>query len=362
MHARAAPLSTQWAAGGAGAAPQRVRCRAAARPRVQCRVAAASDLSDFEDFVLGWQTKLCDTFERCDGTGQKFCRDRWERGEGQGYGITRVMEGGAVLEKAAANVSVVQGLLSRQRAAAMSSRGRAVDPAGGQEYAAVALSLVFHSATPMLPTFRADVRCFQVEGVGKWYGGGADLTPFYLFDQDAKEFHEHWHRVCAPHGPGLYAAYKAWCDDYFKIPARGEHRGVGGLFFDDLPAGGPASGAEALPFPVPADAEAFTRAVCEGFSDSYLPIIERRREMPYTEAQRRWQLLRRGRYLEFNLLYDRGVKFGVDGGRFESVMVSAPPLIRWDYNITPEPGSEEERLVAVLRKPREWVAAPPPSA
>jgi len=197
----------------------------------------------------------------------------------------------------------------------------------------------------MVPTFRADVRHFELEGGDGWYGGGADLTPYYVYDEDAVDFHSYYKDVCDAHDDTAYARYKKWCDDYFFIPARKEHRGVGGLFFDDLIT--LENGADPLPF---------VKQVGEGFMPSYLHIAEKRSKEAFTEAQRQWQLVRRGRYLEFNLLYDRGVRFGLDGqGRTESVMVSAPPLIAWKYQVTTEPGSEEERLVEILRHPKEWI-------
>eukprot|EP00240_Pyramimonas_obovata_P003735 CAMPEP_0118924580 /NCGR_PEP_ID=MMETSP1169-20130426/2652_1 /TAXON_ID=36882 /ORGANISM="Pyramimonas obovata, Strain CCMP722" /LENGTH=361 /DNA_ID=CAMNT_0006865707 /DNA_START=100 /DNA_END=1185 /DNA_ORIENTATION=+ len=312
---------------------------------------------DFDDFVQVMQDRICKEAALADGCGKEFIVDRWDRGEGgkNGFGITRVLQGGDLLEKAAANVSVVRGNLTPARAQAMSSRGRDVDPNGGQAYSAAALSLVFHSAGPMVPTFRADVRYFQVEGGDGWYGGGADLTPYYLEDEDARDFHNFWKLQCDAFGGHLYPAYKKWCDDYFYIPMRKEHRGVGGIFFDDLMA---TKAAEAVtgeePLVACDDPAGFTQSVAENLMASYLPIAERRRSASYTDEQRHWQLLRRGRYLEFNLLYDRGVKFGLDGGRVESIMVSAPPMIAWDYNVVPESGSREEYLINVLQAPREW--------
>ena len=300
-------------------------------PKMEASAAEASAIDDasakklgrhlaFADYVIDLQARICAAAEEADGKG-KFIYDRWERGEGKGFGITRVLEGGNLWEKAACSVSIVRGELSEDRAAAMSSRGRAAE--AGQAYAAAACSLVFHSASPMVPTFRADVRHFQIEGQDGWYGGGADLTPYYLYDEDAEAFHAFYKEVCDKHDPTAYGRFKQWCDDYFFIPARQEHRGVGGIFFDDLielHAGGD-------PLPL-------VKEVGEGFMPSYLPIAEKRRDLPFSEAQRQWQLVRRGRYLEFNLLYDRGVRFGLDGqGRTESVMVSAPPLIAWKYDV-----------------------------
>jgi len=198
----------------------------------------------------------------------------------------------------------------------------------------------------MVPTFRADVRYFAVEGVegGGWFGGGADLTPSYYFEEDARAFHTHWRDTLAPFGPDVYPAYKALCDAYFYIPMRKERRGVGGIFFDDVQAGDLAREGWG-----DGGAEAMTRAVGSALLGSWIPITERRRGMPFTDRQREWQLMRRGRYIEFNLLYDRGVRFGLDGGRIESIMVSAPPLVAWNYNVVPEPGSPEAELVDVLQ-------------
>ena len=364
------------------------------------------DLDAFESFVVELQASVCAALERIeteafeigsdvvrDASATRpavFREDAYARsGTGSGFGVTRVMENGGVFEKAAANVSVIRGTLSPERAAAMSARGRpGVDPTGGQTYAAAALSLVFHPRSPMVPTFRADVRRFTVDGVGSWYGGGADLTPYYLFDEDAVAFHAHYRNVCAAHDAtgALHARCKKWCDEYFYIPARGEHRGVGGVFFDDMSDDETGSANDdsnddanddASPSPEtmidrsivdaseaseasrseasPRDAGSFTRAVGLGWIDSYEPIVKRRWSVPYDAANEKWHHQRRGRYVEFNLLYDRGVRFGLDGGRVESIMVSAPPRVRWDYDAKPAPGSEEARLVETLRNtPKEW--------
>ena len=354
------------------------------------------ELDAFETFVMELQTNVCAALERIekeafeigpevvrDANAKQpavFCKDAYARsGAGSGFGVTRVMEGGGVFEKAAANVSVIRGTLSKERAAAMTERGRpGVDPRGGQTYSAAALSLVFHPRSPMVPTFRADIRRFAVDGVGSWYGGGADLTPYYLFDEDAAEFHAHYRDLCRAHdkenlaeateasrsgsesrsGP-LHKRCKKWCDEYFYIPARGEHRGVGGVFFDDMSDDddNETNAAAVSSSPVdahPVNAESFTRAVGLGWLDSYEPIVKRRWSLPYDASHEKWHHQRRGRYVEFNLLYDRGVRFGLDGGRVESIMVSAPPRVRWDYDATPAFGSEEARLVEVLRNPKEW--------
>jgi len=199
----------------------------------------------------------------------------------------------------------------------------------------------------------------QVEGSRGWFGGGADLTPSYLFEQDARDFHTFYKTICDKYSNTLYEESKAACDKYFYIPARKEHRGTGGIFFDDLESFQINKGdqTENMGDPEEADTDAvfsFVRDVAEGFMPSYLPIANLRRTLAYGEAERQWQLLRRGRYLEFNLLYDRGVRFGLDGGRIESIMVSAPPLVAWKYNVVPEQGSREAELLKVLQKPQSW--------
>lgn len=319
-----------------------------------------------EDAFLSLQNRICEEAESADGSGKTFIVDKWLRGENgsQGYGITRVLEGGGLLEKAAANISIIRGTLSADRAKAMSARGR--DTQAGAEYFAAALSLVFHPLSPLVPTFRSDVRFFQVDGSAGWFGGGADLTPCYLFEEDAREFHAFYKAICDKYDPSIYARFKTNCDDYFYLPTRREHRGTGGIFFDDL--GFFSSSSETAPGVPSAEASggeppeeamervfSFVRDVGEGFMPSFLPIAARRRGVEYGEEERNWQLLRRGRYLEFNLLHDRGVKFGLVGGRMESIMVSAPPLVAWKYNVVPEEGSREAELLQVLKEPRNWV-------
>ncbi|EIE21621.1 Coproporphyrinogen III oxidase, partial [Coccomyxa subellipsoidea C-169] len=280
--------------------------------------------------------------------GTTFLHDPWQR-EGDafnpGHGITAVLEGGDLLEKAAVNVSIVQGTLTAERAKAMSSRGRGIDPDGGQAYSAAALSLVYHPAHPFVPTLRADVRCFKV-GDQVWFGGGCDLTPAYLFEGDAAEFHRFWKGLYGLHASAqasLYPEYKKWCDSYFYLPAWKEHRGIGGIFFDDLTT-------EQSSF----DVEHFVRDVAGGLLPSWQPIAERRRTEKFSQQQRQWQLQRRGAYVCFNTLYDRGFRFGLNGGRIESLMVSFPPLVAWNYKVVPQEGSQEEALVQVLRNPRDW--------
>ena len=333
---------------------------------------------DFESFLFDWQSKLCDKLTRLDGSttnNEGFCDDGWEREDGS-FGRTKVFSGGDLFEKAACNVSVIRGTLTETRAKTMSSRGRkGINPKGGQKYNACALSLVWHPRSPHVPTFRADIRRFAVEPDSRaamtkkeetnaWYGGGMDLTPYYLNEEDARYFHGKCREICDEYQTresvekfgehSLYRKYKQFCDEYFYIPARLEHRGVGGLFFDDVATSAEANAASVAP----SDAKAFTKAVALSWLDIWEPIATRNRSLPITEKETIWHHQRRGRYLEFNLLYDRGVKFGLDGvtpDRFESIMVSAPPRIRWDYKANPSEGSKEARLLEVLREPVDWI-------
>lgn len=307
---------------------------------------------------------MIEHLERADGAGVAFSRDGWgafaEDGENhdntKSGGITRVLQGGRVVEKGACSLTVIRGgILTAERAATI--RGRQEGVVGeetvavreGDTYSAAALSVVLHTRNPFVPTFRSDVRIFLVgsaedDGTSAWFGGGSDLTPYYLVDRDISDFHAHLKGTCDEHFPaGTYRHMKRACDEYFYLPARSEHRGTGGIFFDDLPATRATAG--------------FVRAVARGWLPSWLPIVARNAAREHTAAEKRWQRLRRGRYLEFNLLYDRGVKFGLANAnpRVEGVMVSAPPEIAFEYGHVPEEGSEEERLVRVLREPRDWV-------
>ena len=277
--------------------------------------------------VRALQEEICAALERLDGAG-RFGRDPWER-PGGGGGVTRVLAEGALFEKAAVNVSDVHG---------------ALDPAagaGGESFAAAGLSLVLHPRSPMVPTAHLNVRLVR-RGDRGGFGGGADLTPYYLFDEDATHFHRTLRAACERHLPGAYPRLKRACDEYFHLRHRGEHRGVGGIFFEDL-GGDPRGEAE------------FAEDVARSFLEAYLPIAERRRAAPWGERERYWQEVRRGRYVEFNLVHDRGTVFGLEtSGRIESILVSLLPRVRWVYDHRPEPGSPEARLVEVLRTPRDW--------
>jgi len=278
------------------------------------------------------QREVCDALERLDGRG-RFGRDAWER-PGGGGGVTRVLQDGAVLEKAGVAFSHVHGELPEAFAGRLRGTGRA--------FAAVGLSLVLHPRSPMVPTTHANLR-FIAKGDRAWFGGGADLTPYYLFEDDARHFHATWKAACDRHDPSYYPRFKASCDRYFFLPHRGEARGVGGVFFEDM--GGDLE-----------RERAFVEDCARAILPAWLPIAERRRDAPWGEAERTWQEVRRGRYVEFNLLHDRGTAFGLEtGGRTESILMSLPPRVRWVYDHRPADGSAEARLLEALRQPREWV-------
>lgn len=282
-----------------------------------------------EAYFRDLQDRICAAIEAIDGEA-RFREDRWER-EGGGGGITRILQDGAVFEKGGVNTSEVFGSLLP----AMRDQLRGE----GATFYAAGLSLVIHPKNPHVPTVHANYR-IMARGEKAWFGGGADLTPFYPVEEDVVSFHRTLKEACDPHDPSYYPRFKKWCDEYFTIPHRKEMRGVGGIFFDDLPAD--------------EESFAFVKSVGEAFLPAYLPIVERRRDLPYGERERRWQLLRRGRYVEFNLVYDRGTTFGLrSGGRIESIFMSLPPLARWDYDYEPAPGSPEERALAFFQ-PRDW--------
>jgi len=288
-------------------------------------------VDEMERLVGGLQEEISAALERADGAA-RFGSDSWER-PGGGGGLTRVLADGALLEKAGVNVSRVHGALSPEMARKL--------PGDGPTFAAVGLSIVLHPRSPMVPTAHANVRLL-VRGEKAWFGGGADLTPCYLFDEDAAHFHRTLRQACDRHDPAWYPRFKRACDAYFHVRHRGECRGVGGIFFEDL-GGDPWRELE------------LAGDVGRAFLPAWLPVAERRRGLPWGERERTWQEIRRGRYVEFNLVYDRGTTFGLEtGGRTESILMSLPPRVRWVYDHRPEPGSEEARLLEVLRRPRDW--------
>ncbi len=278
------------------------------------------------------QDRIVAALEQLDAQG-RFREDAWQR-EGGGGGRSRVLADGAVFEKAGVNFSDVHGAMSEEFAKQV--------PGEGRDFTACGISLVLHPRSPMVPTVHANFR-FLTNGERQWFGGGADLTPYYPYREDVVHFHQVWKRVCTRHAPLIdYAQLKKWCDEYFFLPHRGEARGVGGLFFDYL-----QGDLDAL--------FAFVRDCGDNFLEAYLPIARRRKDEPYTERERAFQELRRGRYVEFNLLYDRGTIFGLKtGGRTESILMSLPPRVRWEYDWRPEPGSREAELFDVYLKPRDW--------
>lgn len=286
------------------------------------------------------QDEVCGALEQL-GDGE-FREDEWER-DGGGGGRTRVIEGGSVLERAGVNVSVVNGELS-ERAAKEMGGGSDVDDLS---FWAAGLSLVIHPRNPHIPTFHANYRYFE-RGDGTapgswWFGGGADLTPYYLHEEDVRHFHRTLREVCDAHDPEFYPEFKEWCDDYFYLDHRNEARGIGGIFFDDLNR---AKKSELFEF---------IEDASDNIVPSFVPIVKRRVDEPYGERERHWQSVRRGRYVEFNLVYDRGTKFGLrTDGRTESILVSMPPVANWRYDHSPEPNSPEARLQAVLEEPRDW--------
>jgi coproporphyrinogen III oxidase len=298
-----------------------------------------TNIDSVKAYLLTLQDTICEALAKVDGSGQ-FLEDQWDREEGGG-GRSRVMRDGSVIEQGGVNFSHVFG--TQMPASATAARPELA----GRSFQAMGVSLVIHPKNPFIPTSHANVRFFVAQKEGEepiwWFGGGFDLTPSYVFEEDAKHWHQVSHDLCLPFGQEVYPKYKKWCDDYFYLKHRDETRGVGGLFFDDLNKWGFATSFE------------FMQAVGNGFLDAYLPIIEKRKSNTFTDRERQFQLYRRGRYVEFNLVYDRGTLFGLQtGGRTESILMSMPPLTRWEYNYQPSPDSPEAKIQEYL-KPRDWL-------
>jgi len=296
------------------------------------------DVAAVKQFLVGLQQSIVDRLAGVDG--RAFLRDEWTRPEGGG-GITQLLEDGAVFERAGVNFSHVHGANLPPSASA----GR--PELAGRSFQAMGVSLVLHPRNPYVPTVHLNVRCFLAEKRGVeptwWFGGGTDLTPYYPFAGDVRHFHRACRDALAPFGADRYPRYKKWCDDYFYLKHRAEPRGVGGIFFDDLNE------------PDFATCFALARRVGENFLPAYLPILERRKGQAYGERERAFQAYRRGRYVEFNLVYDRGTLFGLQsGGRAESILMSLPPRVAWRYDWKPEPGSPEEKLYTEFLVPRDW--------
>jgi coproporphyrinogen III oxidase len=297
------------------------------------------DIPTVKSYLLDLQNRICSALETEDGVG-RFQEDSWERAEGGG-GRSRVMTDGTVLEQAGVGFSHVHGPGLPPSATAQRPE------LAGRSFEALGVSLVFHPRNPYVPTTHMNVRVFVAEKPGEepvwWFGGGFDLTPYYGFEEDAVAWHRTARAACEPFGAEVYPRYKTWCDEYFFLKHRGEPRGIGGIFFDDLNEGGFER------------CFALLRSVGDHFLTAYLPILRRRKDIPYGERERGFQLYRRGRYVEFNLVWDRGTLFGLQsGGRTESILMSLPPLVRWRYNWRPEPGSPEARLYEEFLRPRDW--------
>lgn len=297
------------------------------------------DIQSVKDYLLGLQEAICDELSDLDGS--VFVTDAWDRPEGGG-GRSRVLADGALIEKGGVNFSHVQG-------ASMPGSATAHRPElAGRSFQAMGVSLVIHPKNPYIPTSHANVRLFVAEKAGEapiwWFGGGYDLTPYYGFEEDCIQWHRTAKTACEPFGDELYSKYKRWCDEYFYLPHRQEPRGVGGLFYDDLNEGGFER------------CFGFMRSVGDSYMRAYRPIVERRRDMVYGERERNWQLYRRGRYVEFNLVFDRGTLFGLQSnGRTESILMSLPPLVRWEYAYQPQAGSPEADLLSKYLISKEWV-------
>ena len=297
----------------------------------------------FYEYIQILQDRITSKLEAVDDVAQ-FQEDIWKRTEGGG-GRTRVIENGHVFEKGGVNISAVHGQLPKT----MQQHFDVADA----NFFACGLSLVLHPKNPMVPTVHANWRYFEMHDaigniVDQWFGGGQDLTPYYLFDEDAKHFHQVCKTACDKHNAEFYPKYKSRCDEYFYNAHRNEARGIGGLFFDYCKAN------EVIQMQ---DWYNFVTEIGDSFLDAYVPIVERRKDLDYTEAQRNWQEIRRGRYVEFNLVHDKGTLFGLKtNGRIESILMSLPPHVQWVYDHHPEASSEEEKLIKVLQNPIDWVS------
>ena len=298
-------------------------------------------IEQVKKYLVQLQESICSDLESLDGKAI-FEKDHWSKENGNGSGITSVICDGDVFEKGGVNFSIVHGNKMPKSASTLRPELE------GRKYTALGVSLVLHPENPYIPTTHSNVRFFVAEEPGKepiwWFGGGFDLTPFYGFDEDAVHWHKTAKKACLPFGEKVYSKYKKWCDDYFYLEHRDEQRGIGGLFFDDLNEGGFDRCFE------------FMKSVGDHFSEAYLPIVIKRKDTPYGKKERNFQLYRRGRYVEFNLIYDRGTLFGLQsGGRTESILISMPPKVKWSYQFQVDKDSEEEKLYNHYLKPKEWI-------
>ena len=298
-------------------------------------------IEQVKKYLLNLQNNICEEFGKLDSISN-FDTDIWKREDGRGNGITRVISDGSLFEKGGVNYSIITGDKMPKSATTLRPELE------GRKYTALGISLVLHPDNPFIPTTHANVRFFIAEEKGKdpiwWFGGGFDLTPYYGFDEDAIHWHQTAKNACMSFGDKTYQDYKKWCDDYFYLNHRDEQRGIGGLFFDDLNKGGFDQCFE------------FMKSVGNHFSKAYLPIVKKRMNTSYTDKQKEFQLFRRGRYVEFNLIQDRGTLFGLQsGGRTESILMSLPPSVKWSYQHKIEPNSNEEKLTSYFLKPKDWV-------
>ena len=303
---------------------------------------AATD--QVRQYLKALQTSITAALEAADG-GARFLTDDWAREAGEGGGKTMVLSAGKVFEQAGVNFSEVSG--GSLPASATAHRPELA----GRHFRAMGVSLVIHPSNPHIPTSHANLRFFIAEKPDEetiwWFGGGFDLTPYYAYAEDCVHWHQIAKQACADFGADSYNKYKKWCDDYFYIQHRKEARGIGGLFFDDLNEPGFEQ------------TFGFMRSVGNHYLDAYLPIVEKRKNTAYSDQQKQFQLYRRGRYVEFNLVYDRGTLFGLQsGGRTESILMSLPPVVNWQYNYQPQPGSDEALLTEYYLKPRDWLGEP----
>ena len=297
-------------------------------------------IEQVKKYLIDLQQTICSEIELLDG-GTVFEQDHWSRDDQRGDGISCIISNGNVFEKGGVNFSIIRGDKMPKSASALRPELE------GRQYTALGVSLVLHPDNPYIPTAHANVRFFVAEEQGKdpiwWFGGGFDLTPYYGFDEDAVYWHETAKKACIPFGKDVYPKYKKWCDDYFCLTHRNEQRGIGGLFFDDLNG----------------DFEEcfdYMKSVGSHFTEAYIPIAKKRINTTFSEKEKDFQLYRRGRYVEFNLIYDRGTLFGLQsGGRTESILMSLPPKAQWSYQYKIEVGSEEEKLTSYFLKPRDWI-------
>lgn len=333
-------------------------------PLDELKATGSSTRSIFEVFILSVQKRFCvalETIEKKSNestvdneqngySGRCFVADRWQRKEGGG-GISCVLQDGKVFEKAGVNVSVVTGQLSKEAVVQMKKQHKDIDLEEGRElpFFAAGISSVIHPRNPHVPTIHFNYRYFEIQGqkgsTEWWFGGGTDLTPYVYDENSFKHFHSTLADACDRHDKSYYPKFKAECDDYFYIKHRGERRGVGGIFFDDLNK------------PSLADCFGFIKSCAQAVIPCYLPLVEANYLKSYSPDQRRWQLLRRGRYVEFNLVYDRGTKFGfaTPGARIESILISLPLHASWEYMHSPVEGSDQDKLMKILKQPKDWV-------